>query len=304
MKKLFRVPLLGGALTLFILASGVSVAHATHAWGTYHWGHTTTDTEWFTLPIGDNTTGAWRDILVAAINDWAAQEGNDVSITGTAVASPWTEKEVMPARIAGTAGSQCKAVQGTTQVCNKKYGYNGWLGLAQIWVSGSHITQGTAKVNDSYFSLTKYNTVNEKRHVMCQEVAHTFGLGHQSENGSSLHTCMDYFSNTEANEEKTQSTVPNYHDYEQLSLIYNAHTDSSSTVATIANALATQADANPSDDDNQRLWGRLLSQSENGRSSVYEQTVEHGIKIIRHVRWTEETAAKCPVCDHRFHDKD
>lgn len=302
MKKLLRVPLLGGALTLFILANGVSVAHATHAWGTYHWGHTTTP---FTLPIGDNTTTLdWKDTLAAAITDWATLEGNDVATTGTKVAIPWAEKEVTPGLIAGTAGSRCKAVQGTTQVCNKKYGYNGWLGLAQIWVSGSHITQGTAKVNDSYFSLTKYNNVNEKRHVMCQEVAHTFGLGHQSENGSSLHTCMDYFSNTEANATNTQSTVPNYHDYEQLSSIYNAHTDSSSTVATIANAIATQADANTPDDENQRQWGPLLSQSQNGRSSVYEQTLDNGNKIIRHVYWTEEAAAKCPACDHRFHDKD
>jgi hypothetical protein len=115
---------------------------------------------------------------------------------------------------------------------------------------------------------------------------------------------MDYYSNTGVNATNTQSTIPNYHDYEQLSKIYNGHVDKSTTVATIASALATQADANPSDDDNQRQWGRLLSQSKNGRSSVYEQTLENGIQIVRHVFWTEETAAKCQACDHRFHDKD
>jgi hypothetical protein len=32
---------------------------------------------------------------------------------------------------------------GTTQVCNGKYGNNGWLGLASISITGgTHITQG------------------------------------------------------------------------------------------------------------------------------------------------------------------
>ena len=94
----------------------------------------------------------------------------------------------------------CAAVAGTTQVCNGKYGANGWLGAAQIWIdSSNHTLQGTAKMNDTYFNTTFYNTGPERQHVMCQEVGHTFGLDHQSTDGSSLNTCRDYFSNTGAN---------------------------------------------------------------------------------------------------------
>lgn len=298
MNKLLRMRLLCGMLTLFILAGGVSVAHAEHAWGKYHWARTTTE---FHLPVGNNTTEAWTTILGLVLSDWANQVGKDVSITGGFVESPYPAKTVIPEEISGTAGKACSAVLGTTQVCNGKYGRNGWLGLASIWASGSHITKATAKHNDSYFSRAPYNNQFEKQHVMCQEVAHTFGLGHQSEDfDTSFNTCMDYSTSTA---DDIRSISPNNHDYGQLEEIYT-HTESSSTVKPIASALATQADANPSDDDNQRQWGRLLSQSKNGRSSTYEQTLENGIKIVRHVYWTEETAAKCPACDHRFHDKE
>jgi len=80
------------------------------------------------------------------------------------------------------------------EVCNAAYGTNGWLGVAQIWVSRRHIVQGTTKVNDTYFSTGKYNTPAWRQMVMCQEVGHTFGLVHQDENfnNTNLGTCMDY----------------------------------------------------------------------------------------------------------------
>src|SRR3982750_1253240 len=112
-------------------------------------------------------------------------------------------------------------VAGTTQVCNDNYGRNGWLGLASINITGgTHITQGSAKINDTYFNSPTYNNVNEKEHVMCQEVAHTFGLDHQSTDGSSQDSCMDYFSNTGANASSTLSTKPNKHDFDELNVIY------------------------------------------------------------------------------------
>jgi hypothetical protein len=64
---------------------------------------------------------------------------------------------------------------------NSRYGQNGWLGLAQIWVSGNHITQATTKVNETYFNMPQYDTPAWRRLVMCQEVAHDFGLDHQDE---------------------------------------------------------------------------------------------------------------------------
>ena len=47
-----------------------------------------------------------------------------------------------------------------------------------VWTSGSHITQGTTKVNGTYFNIGKYNTPAWRILVMCQEVGHTLGLSH------------------------------------------------------------------------------------------------------------------------------
>ena len=124
-------------------------------------------------------------------------------------------------------------VAGTAQVCNGKYGNNGWLGLASINITGgTHITQGSAKMNDTYFNTSTYNNPNEKQHVMCQEIAHTFGLDHQSKTvvAEHVHGLL-----LEHGRECRQhvSTKPNAHDFEELSIIYQ-HLDSFSTVAAMA----------------------------------------------------------------------
>ncbi|MEP6705761.1 MAG: hypothetical protein ABJB34_13225, partial [Acidobacteriota bacterium] len=170
-----------------------------------------------------------------------------------------------------------------------------WLGLASINITGgTHITQGSAKMNDSYFSSSTYNNPNEKLHVVCQEVAHTFGLDHQSTDGSSQNSCMDYFSNTGANSGSTLSTRPNYHDFEELASIYS-HLDATTTVGFAASA------TNPyTDDSAPENWGRLVSQSANGKSSTYERENWDGTKLATHVYWTNEAAAICHACDHRY----
>ena len=151
---------------------------------------------------------------------------------------------MLTAIVGGTSSKRCSMVLGTTQVCNGTYGNNGWLGLASINISGDHITQDTAKMNGTYFNTSTYNNPNEREHVMCQEVAHTFGLDHQSTDGSSQNSCMDYFSNTGANAGSTLSTKPNAHDFDQLNTIY-AHLDSSTTVVAVAaQAQAAQGRAN------------------------------------------------------------
>jgi len=132
---------------------------------------------------------------------------------------------------------------------------------------------------------------------MSQELGHTFGLTHTSENGSSQNTCMDYFSNTGANATSTLSTRPNQHDYDMLVSIY-AHLDTTTTIA--AAALIGSSAAEVTDDPNS--WGRLTSQSPNGRSTTYEREHFDGSKTATHVFWTEEAAENCRGCDHRYHD--
>lgn len=198
MRKLaFALPL----LTLALATPGL----ASHSWGNYHWARTITP---FTLQLLNNTsTAGWSGIL-------------------SLVSADWSKSTVLHTNIMnGTGGNNCKAKAGTVQVCNRKYGFNGWLGLAQIWVSGDHITQATAKVNDSYFNSPAYNNLSARRHVMCQEVGHTFGLGHQTISGAK--TCMD-----DVNGLFDPAYVsPNAHDYEQLATIYGSHTDPTRTAA-------------------------------------------------------------------------
>ena len=254
-----------------------ATSSATHSWGGYHWARTTPQ---FTLKLGDNLTSAdWKGHLAQTSSDW--NSGNSAVLT---------------AIVAGQSRKRCSMVAGTTQVCNGSYGNNGWLGLASIYVTGGeHITQGSAKMNDTYFSTATYNNPNERQHVMCQEVAHTFGLDHQSTDGSTLNTCMDYFSNTGANAGSTLSTKPNAHDFEELNIIY-AHLDSTTTVAAMAALAASVSDV--TDDPNS--WGNLIRQSPGGRSSIYEKFHPDGSKTITHVYWTIEAAANCPSCDHRY----
>ena len=186
-------------------------------------------------------------------------------------------------------------VSGTTQVCNSTYVNNGWLGLASINITGGvHITQGSAKMN---FNTSTYNNDNEKRHVMCQEIAHTFGPDHQSTDGSSQNSCMDYFSNTGVNAVSTASTRPNKHDFDELNIIY-AHLDSTTTVSTPSLTKPSAAAEEGNDDPNS--WGSLVSQSNNGRSSTYEAFNRDGSKAVTHVYWTLEAASKFSSCDHRY----
>ena len=265
------------ALAGFAFWGHTSPASANHSWGGYHWARTSNP---FTLKLGDNLSTGWKSHLTQTSADWNA--GNT---------------PVQTTIVSGTAGRRCKMVVGTTQVCNGTYGNNGWLGLASINITdGTHITQGTAKMNDTYFNSATYNNPNEKEHVMCQEVAHTFGLGHQSETGASLNTCMDYFSNTGANAGNTVSTKPNQHDFDELNTIY-AHLDSTTTVG-FAAGFSSPYESGMENDPSQ--WGQLVRQSANGRASTYERVEWNGSKTITEVFWTLEAAAHCRGCDHRY----
>lgn len=231
-------------------------ASAGHSWGGYHWARTSNS---FTLQLGDNVTSAWDSYLITTSTDWSASKVLDTTIVA-----------------GGTTGRKCRPTAGRVEVCNAAYGNNGWLGLAQIWASGGHITQGVAKMNDTYFSLPAYNTPAERNHVMCQEVGHTLGLGHQDETGASLGTCMDYANDS------TNSQHPNAHDYEQLEAIYS-HLDSTTTVGSTARSLpAAVANAEV---DVPAQWGREVHVA--GRASVYVREFAGGHKIITFVTWAD-----------------
>ena len=204
-----------GVVLALVAAMSPAPANAGHAWANYHWGRTQNP---FTVQLGDNVSGPWDGYLAAASGDWSASAVLDTS--------------VVPGR---TNPKRCAATSGRVEVCNASYGRNGWLGLASIWTSGGHIVQGTAKMNDTYFNSAPYNDPNAgwMPFVMCQEVGHTFGLGHVNEafNDPNTGSCMDY-TNDPSGTKGTNGTLanlhPNPHDYEMLETIYG-HPDGSNT---------------------------------------------------------------------------
>jgi hypothetical protein len=149
-------------LATLLLVVITAPSYGNHNWGRYHWGRSTSP---FTLKTGDNVGPAWDTHLNEAITDWNHSVVLDLDKV-----------------VGGTTGSACQPTLGRIEACNAEYGSNGWLGIAQIWATNrGHITQAVTKVNDSYFKTATYNTPAWRRLVMCQELAHDFGLDHQDE---------------------------------------------------------------------------------------------------------------------------
>jgi hypothetical protein len=234
------------------LLAGLSAAPAwaNHSWNGYHWARKSNP---FTVKLGDNVGGKWDSMLRTASSDWSKSSALDTSVVA-----------------GGTKPRSCRPTSGRVEVCSASYGNTGWLGVAQIWVSGKHIVQGTVKNNDYYFgtSTYAYNNTAEMQHVICQEIGHTLGLDHQSESGISLNTCMDYYHNTSASD--TKSTHPNQHDYDELSTIYS-HLDSTTTVGASAGFLPN---AVPSFAPATRL-----------NDSTFVNRLGHGRALVTYIIW-------------------
>jgi hypothetical protein len=259
------------SLAVLLVLSFAVPTFADHSWGNYHWARTT---KTFDLKVVDSNTSDWQSMYGSALTDWSRySQPNLISEQGDESAR---------------ARKRCVMITGKIHSCNASYGFNGWLGLASINVSGGHITRATSKMNDSYFNSSSYTATN-RRHVMCQEIGHGFGLAHQDESGADLNTCMDYSS-------KLDNPSPNPHDYDQLASIYN-HVDSSTTIAAFSLDSLAGFGSDPDDPSN---WGQLMRQSADGRTSIYLQVNRDGSQTVRHVLWEREFAERCPGCDHRY----
>ncbi len=273
MNKHFSIKVALGALALVALAG---TASAIHSWGPYHWARTANP---FTLKVVDSVTSTWDSYLDTSNTDWTVSSVLDLT------------KE------AGLTGNserrRCYPVAGKIRACNYTYGNNGWLGVAQIWITtGSHIAQGAVKLNDTYFGTTKYNTPAWRNLVMCQEIGHTFGLDHQDENfgNTPLGTCMDYSSDPVPNQH------PNAHDYEQLELIY-AHLDSFTTISSLigkaganrakADEIRARADEFRASAEEIEELGKSLKRDSHGRTSLFERDLGRGEKVFTFVFWAE-----------------
>lgn len=246
---------------VFALTAFPDSVSATHSWGNYHWARTSNP---FTINVIDSMTSSWDDNLDVAISDWNSSSVlNVVEEAGSDSSS---------------TRRRCRPVSGKVRSCNSTYGNNGWLGLAQIWVTGGvHIYQGTAKMNDTYLASSSYTETN-RQHVICQEIGHDWGLDHQDESGADLNTCMDY-------DDALGNPHPNAHDYQQLETIYNSHLDSSNSFS--APALALPPGFANADVHAQENWGTKVHESADGRSAIFVRDFGKGNQIFTFVFWAE-----------------
>jgi hypothetical protein len=241
---------------------------ASHTWGNFHWARTANP---FTVKLIRNLTTTWRPYLDLASAAWTTPTKLNTTI------------------VAGLSDAitrqTCPAVSGRVAVCNFTYGLTGWRGLATIWFDGNnHITQGTAKMNDSYSW-----TPGSRQLVMCQEVGHTFGLGHQDENfaNANLGSCMDY---TSLPFGPPNNLALNQHDHDQLNTIY-AHLDNYATL-TLAPAAAMSLEVDSSLFNERNQWGRRIASLNGGRTEIYERDLGGGAGVRTYVVWAEEEIAK------------
>ena len=264
-------------LALLVLAAPAALAD--HAWGNYHWARTSNP---FTLTAHDNVTAAWDAYLAEAASDWNQSTVLDINVLWN---SPLT------------SARKCGSTAGRIEVCNAKYGQNGWLGIAGISISGSHITKAYTKLNDTYYAMAQYNTPAWRRLVMCQEIAHDFGLDHQDEafDNANLGSCMDYTNDPDggaggASSNDPSNEHPNSHDFQMISTIYS-HTDGTTTIsawfeAVAANATRPTTDAEILADED---WGVPVRFDGAGRPNLFMRPVANGGDGDHHhdaIEWT------------------
>jgi len=279
--KINKKILMGAGL---VLALGVFafVAYAENSWGKYHWNISTADSIESPLVLGDNlTTAAWNSSLAGTSADWnvSVLKNGVVARTGTNAA--------------------CDPVLGGVEVCNSEYGDTGWLGIAQVWVyrgRAGHIAQGLVKVNDTYFNTPQYNTPAWRNFVMCQEVGHTYGLGHQDESFSNanLGTCMDYTNDpdgTIADPDQLSNQHPDQHDLDVLTEKY-AHLNETTSDEPKkgkggGNGKKPKGVGANIDLSNPSAWGQAIRQDAQGKNSLYERNLASGVTVFTFVIWAD-----------------
>ena len=101
-RRFLVIPLAMAALT-----AGATGASASHSWGGYHWARTTRA---FTLQLGDNVTSVWDPYLATGSADWTTSTVLDTTVA-----------------LGRSRVRRCPPTSGRVEVCNKAYGFNGWL---------------------------------------------------------------------------------------------------------------------------------------------------------------------------------
>ncbi|HEU0113158.1 MAG TPA: hypothetical protein VFQ80_00690, partial [Thermomicrobiales bacterium] len=195
------------------------------------------------VEFGDNLSNSWERYFTKALGRW---NDSDV-VQGKSVRG-------------STNGADCKAKNGTVQVCNGDYGTNtGWLGLTTLNFNGDHITSATVKLNDSFFKQSQYDSKDPKQHTMCHEMGHAIGLDHVT-----YKSCMNPSDNA-----IFQDTKPGHRDYKTLDQIYSKQNQSRATTTVATGPSGTLE----------------LPQAASGGETTTTQRRPDGTTVVSYIEW-------------------
>lgn len=262
-KSSFRL-VMAIALIAMLATTPASVG-ADHSFLGFHWPR---EENPFTLRFGDNVSSGW-----------------DAHLRGAA--EEWSESSVLNLRVVegSTTGRRCRPSNGRVQVCSAAYGDNGILYVATVFVIDSHITQGTIQLNDTYLNAAPFNTRPWRRHILCQQIGFTLGLGLQDTDpfNTNLGSCTDLTSNPSGPPRNTQ---PNRHDFDMLKQIY-AHLDDDDDL-TLAGSANPALDASAGTDISAaESWGAKTLESADGSSALYVRDLGNGLTTHTLVSWAK-----------------
>jgi hypothetical protein len=173
----------------FVLLVAVALGAIGTAWANHRWG-------------------CWKyaDYQINFYNGCSGSYATYVQEEGISDSNSWhnyTDVSLSPSGQAGTTDH--------LNCFNGSYGFNGWLGIAEIrQYSGCIIREGRSRFNQSYLDNAAYGySTTNKKHVICQEIGHLFGLNHQKGQAQS---CM--------NDRILYVPNPNQHDQDLVNSIY------------------------------------------------------------------------------------
>ncbi len=240
---------------------------ASHSWSNYHWERTVNE---ISPTVVDFTTGEWErsNRVELAVNDWNRSQY---------INSKYERGQ-------GT-NTSCPIPAGEIHVCNDDYGNTGWVGIASISATRgrtTHIIGGVSKMNDYYYAMPFYDNPLWRQLVMCQEIGHDYGLGHQNENFKSHETdsCMEC---TDTPDDFDMTL--NQHDLDQLATIY-AHSHGSDDGGG-GGPGGGKGGGKPKNFDVGNTpadWGTPIGRDAQGRPNLYKRSMA-SFDVITHVTW-------------------
>ena len=144
------------ALGVLTLALGVAALQshpsANHSWNGYHWARTSNP---FMVSLGDNLSQVWDPRFEQASQDWNTSPADVPHVLDTQV-------------VIGLANPKnCRPTIGRVEVCNGKYGNNGWLGVGEPGAGVRHKISGLyAQTPDGELALRVKGDRNDRLDVL------------------------------------------------------------------------------------------------------------------------------------------